>query len=263
MVTRTEVGGALDRVVEAPAGVSEEAVAAALAAAGASVSRPSAPPGASAALGLARALQDGADPHFRLGAVAPISGGYDFENAEIPALLAGDHIPPKLAVAYVTYLLVSWNRLHHLYDSPTDVFQAPYAAEVDRLFDSDTPGPQMLAALPDTLDQLLTRGGFDLLRHPDAPFAQALHAADSICADWLPTAPARLYYAAGDEQAVTTNTEHCQAQFHATGLDLTPIDLGPDDYQGSRHLGTEITGTTAVLKWFTTLNSPARAQPRR
>lgn len=70
--------------------------------------------GASAALGVARALQDGADPHFRLGALAPISGGYDFQNAEIPALPAGDRIPPKLAVAYVTYLLVSWNRLHHL-----------------------------------------------------------------------------------------------------------------------------------------------------
>ncbi|WP_223184242.1 hypothetical protein [Streptomyces sp. CBMA152] len=207
---------------------------------------------------MARALQEGADPHFRLGALAPISGGYDFQHAEIPALLTGNRVPPKLAVTYATYLLVSWNRLHHLYDSPTDVFQTPYAAEVDRLFNGDTPGQQMLAALPDTLDQLLTHRGFDLLRHPNAPFAKALATADSVCAGWLPAAPTRLYYATGDEQAVTANTDHCQAQFRAGGLDLTPIDLGPHDYQGSRHLGTEVTGTTAVIQWFTTLNRQPR-----
>ncbi|MFF4352742.1 hypothetical protein [Streptomyces sp. NPDC001530] len=32
--------------------------------------------GASAALGLAREFQDGADPRFRLQAVAPVSGAY-------------------------------------------------------------------------------------------------------------------------------------------------------------------------------------------
>ena len=36
--------------------------------------------GASAALGLARALQSGADPWFRAAAVAPISGAYDFRH---------------------------------------------------------------------------------------------------------------------------------------------------------------------------------------
>jgi hypothetical protein len=210
--------------------------------------------GASAALGLARALQEGTDPYFRLGAVAPISGGYDFRRAETPALLAGSQIPPKLAVVYTTYLLVSWNRLHHLYGSPAEIFQEPYAAKVDRLFDGYTPGGEMLAALPDTLDQLLTPRGFKLLRHPNPALSQALDTADATCTGWVPHAPIRLYYAAGDEQAVTTNTDHCQARFRASGLNLKPVELGPHDYEGSRHLGTEVTGTTATLTWFTTLN---------
>jgi predicted dienelactone hydrolase len=46
--------------------------------------------GASAALGLGRALQDGADGWFRLGALAPISGAYDFQHAELPAILDGE-----------------------------------------------------------------------------------------------------------------------------------------------------------------------------
>ncbi|WP_329239809.1 lipase family protein [Actinoallomurus sp. NBC_01490] len=206
--------------------------------------------GASAALGLARALQDGADSFYRLGAVAPISGAYALRNAEIPALLAGREINPKLAVAYTTYLLVAWNRLHHLYGSPAEMFQAAYAGKVDRLFDGTTPGQEMLGALPDSIDQLLTPRGLDLLRHPSGPFAKALKAADGTCSGWVPRAPIRLYYGTGDEQAVTANTEHCRDAFQSNGLDLTPIDLGPHDYEGSRHLGTAVSGTAAIVDWF-------------
>jgi hypothetical protein len=211
--------------------------------------------GASAALGLARALQEGTDRWFRLGAVAPISGGYDFRGAEIPALLSGHQVPPKLGVVYTTYLLVSWNRLHHLYDSPGQVFQAPYADKVGKLFDGTTPGQQMFAALPDSLDRLLTPQGFDLLRHPSASFAKALKTVDGTCTGWIPRAPIRLYDSKGDEQAVTTNTDHCRTAFHKAGTAITVIDLGPTNYQGSRHLGTEVTGTAAVVTWFTHLHA--------
>lgn len=212
--------------------------------------------GASAALGLARALSDGADRRFRLRAVAPISGGYDFQHAEIPALLDKDGpIPGKLAVIYTTYLFVAWNRLHHIYDEPSQVFQKPYAARVTKLFDGSTPGQEMYNSLPDRLDELLTGHGFALLRHPSAPLRAALARTDGTCAGWIPRAPIRLYYATGDEQAVNANTDRCQAAFRASGLNLTPIDLGPHDYQGSRHLGTEVTGTTAVLTWFRSLSA--------
>jgi hypothetical protein len=210
--------------------------------------------GASAALGLARALQDGADPGFRLGAVAPISGAYAFRDAEIPALLAGHEIDPNLAVAYTTYLLVSWNRLHHLYDSPRTVFKAAYADKVDKLFDGTTPGQKMLGALPGSLRRLLTPRGLDLLRHPSGAFAQALTVADATCTGWVPRVPLRLYYAAGDEQAVTANTGRCVAAFRASRADPAPIDLGPHDYAGSRHLGTAVSGTEAIVRWFTHLS---------
>jgi hypothetical protein len=217
--------------------------------------------GASAALGLARALQDGADPGFRLGAVAPISGAYAFRDAEIPALLAssqagdkaGSEIDAKLAVAYTTYLLVSWNRLHHLYDSPRTVFAGAYADKVDKLFDGTTPGQKMLATLPDSLDRLLTPRGFDLLRHPSGAFARALSVSDATCTGWVPRVPVRLYYAAGDEQAVTANTGRCLAAFRASGAGPASVDLGAHDFFGSRHLGTAVGGTEAVVRWFTRL----------
>jgi pimeloyl-ACP methyl ester carboxylesterase len=46
--------------------------------------------GASAALGLARALGDNAEPWFGLRAIAPVSGAYAFRYAEIPRCSAAN-----------------------------------------------------------------------------------------------------------------------------------------------------------------------------
>jgi hypothetical protein len=95
--------------------------------------------GASAAMALARALQAGADPSFRLGAVAPISGAYDLRHAQLPAMLNGE-VHPKASVIYTALLFVAWNRLHHLYDSPAEVFQPPYDRTIEQLFDGQHTG---------------------------------------------------------------------------------------------------------------------------
>jgi hypothetical protein len=102
--------------------------------------------GASAALGLARALQNGEDTWFQLGALAPISGAYDLRHAEIPALL-NHQLDPMNSVVYAAYFYVAWNRLHHLYDKPGEVFQQRYASTVEQLFDGAHTGQQVVAAL--------------------------------------------------------------------------------------------------------------------
>ncbi|HEU5159781.1 MAG TPA: hypothetical protein VFU43_22490 [Streptosporangiaceae bacterium] len=205
--------------------------------------------GASAALGLARALQRGADPWFHVKAVAPISGAYDMAGAEIPALL-GRQVNPKAGVVYTAYLLTAWNRLHGLYGRPAEVFQEPYASRVDKLFDGTTPGQEMAAALPDTVDELLTPHGYELIRRPAGSFAQALRVDAEICTAWTPNIPIRLYKISDDEQAVTTNTDHCQAAFRARGLYVPVVDVGDHDYNGSRHLAANLAGTALIVRWF-------------
>jgi hypothetical protein len=210
--------------------------------------------GASAAMGLGRALQSGADPWFRLGALAPISGAYDFQNAEVPALLNGE-VEAKSATLYPAYLLVAYNRLHHLYDSPSQVFQAPYDRTIEQLFDGSHTGQQLFAGTPGTIDELLTPYGKEMLRHPTGPLAAALQVLEGTCSDWTPQAPIRLYLSNGDEQAVNANSRHCQAALRSHGVDAPLIELGPLDYQGSRHLGSNVSGTTAVARWFDRLSS--------
>ncbi|WP_241844609.1 alpha/beta hydrolase family protein [Kitasatospora sp. CB01950] len=204
--------------------------------------------GASAAMGLARALQAGDDRWFRLRAVAPVSGAYDFEHAELPALLAGS-LDAKSSVLYSAYLLVAWNRLHQLYDAPDEVFRPPYADTIEALFDGSHTGPQLFAGTPDTLDALLTPHGFDMLRHPTGRLAEALRVADSTC-DWTPRVPVRLYVADTDEQAASTNTDHCEATLRSHGVNPAVVDLGTPDFAGSTHLGTNVAATAAIVRWF-------------
>lgn len=208
--------------------------------------------GASAALGLARALQEGADPRFRAAALAPISGAYAFRDVDLPALLAG-RTDPKAGVIYTALFLVAFNRLHHVYDRLSEVFRAPYDRTIEGLLDGTHTGQEVVARTPDTVDALLTARGRALLAHPTGGLAAALRVTDAVCADWSPRMPVRLYYAEGDEQAVNGNSEHCRASFRARGVEAPLVDLGTPDYGGSRHLGSQQAGTAAVVRWFASL----------
>jgi hypothetical protein len=210
--------------------------------------------GASAALGLGRALQGGADPWFRVGALAPISGAYDFWHAEIPALLTQGELNAKLGVAYTAYLLVSYNRLHHIYDSPSEVFQHDYV-NVAKLFDGTTPALNVLGGLPNTLPELLTKRGYALIEHPTGVFAAALTQLYSVCTDWTPKGPVHLYLSPGDEEAANANTYHCHSALTAYGAQAPIENLGVNkSYNGFIHEGSEVLGTAAVTRWFSTLN---------
>ncbi|WP_433362858.1 alpha/beta hydrolase family protein [Actinoplanes sp. CA-142083] len=205
--------------------------------------------GASAALGLARALQSGTDPWFRAAAVAPISGAYDFRHAAIPSLFT-PAVHPLLASAYTTYLLTAFDRLHDIYPYPGYVFRQPYAG-LPSLFDGTHTGEEVLGALPATIDDLLTPAGKAMLLHPTGRFADALAELDSVCTNWTPRMPVRLYYSPGDEEAVNANTEHC----HAT-LPSRMVDAGVNtDYNGFVHEGSEVLSVPQVTRWFTQLSS--------
>jgi hypothetical protein len=217
--------------------------------------------GASAALGLGRALQGGADPYFRLGALAPVSGAYDFGGASVPSVLDGQlirlnpnpQLGARIAVLYTGWMLVGFNRVHPIAGMPGAIVKAPYARTIEGLFDGRHTGDQVIGALPATVGGLLTPRGVNLLRHPTGGFAAALRSVDRVCQGWTPNVPIRLYYASHDEQAVNANTFHCQASFAAQGLHVPAVNLGTPDYQGSRHLGSNVAGTAQIVRWFLAL----------
>ncbi|MFD6160125.1 hypothetical protein ACFWF7_30220 [Nocardia sp. NPDC060256] len=200
--------------------------------------------GGPAAMSLARMLQGGADDWFHPASVAALSGPFDLRVTELPALL-NDSLDPTSAVFYIAYFLVAWNRLHDLYQSPGEVFQAPYDTTVVHLFDGSHSQRDLAASLPASINGLLTPRAKDMLRNPSGSFATALQIADDTCRDWTPRIPIRLYTSGNDRDVVASNSTRCQAVLREHGVDVPIIDVG-----NVTHLDSLRAGTAATVRWF-------------
>lgn len=179
-------------------------------------------------MALARALQDGAEPAFEVGAIAPIAGPYDFGRMVGVAASGGI----AHASAYLAYLTVAWNRLHHLYSTPAEAFQAPYDRTVDALFDGAHPAREVMAGLPETPNELFTPAFLDRLRHPSGALRDALHEAGATC-DWAPAVPVRIYHAAGDLDVPVANADFCRRALAERGASVEVVALGDMDHGDS------------------------------
>jgi hypothetical protein len=83
--------------------------------------------GGVAAMALGRLLEEGADPDLRLAALAPMSGPYDLENAELPAVLAG-RLDRVASNYYLSYAMWAWQPIYHVFDAPADVWRSRWGA---------------------------------------------------------------------------------------------------------------------------------------
>jgi hypothetical protein len=191
---------------------------------------------------LARALQQGADRRFQLGALAPISGAYELFKTEWPAALDGT-VKPAAATYYLAYITVAWNRIYHLYDDESAVFKAPYASTVERLFDGTHTIDETMAGLPGTPDELLQASYKQQLLHPTGRLRAAAMLNDTACLHWTPSAPVRMYGAHGDPEAVYANSLGCLSSLH--GADVTLTDVGDVD-----HITSLILSMPHVASWF-------------
>ncbi|MEU9116142.1 alpha/beta hydrolase [Streptomyces sp. NPDC048483] len=188
---------------------------------------------------LGRELDRGADPHFRLGMLAPVGGPYDLDGSELPAIFDG-RIDPQSAVFCLSFFLTAQNRLHPLYTDPREVFRAPYADRVEDLFDGDHPAEDIAGKLPGRLEDLLTDTWYKKLQHPSGALLQALRANDRTC-DWTPDRDVRvtLYTATGDRDVAIANTRSCERELASHGVKATVVDQGPDADHNTSFLRSE------------------------
>lgn len=182
--------------------------------------------GGPSTMALGQALQEGADPDLGLAALAPISGPYDFSGTLAQALAGEINAGPQ----YLAYLMVAWNRLHHLYDSPSDAFLAPYDAVVEGLLDGYHTTDEVFAGIPlATPEELFTPQFLDLMRHPRGALQAALATADGTI-NWTPEAPITIYAASGDRDVPIANAHHAQAVLQAAGVEADLVDVGDVDH---------------------------------
>ncbi|XVQ88523.1 hypothetical protein ACQP2K_14220 [Microbispora siamensis] len=205
--------------------------------------------GGQAAMALGRALQQGSVPGLRLAALAPISGPYAVERAELPAALSGD-VEPHTATFYLAYWITSMSRLHHLYDTPGQAFRAPYDTKAEGLFDGRHTEEQIAAALPASPAELLTDEFLAQVRQPTGAFLEALRANDTTCTGWRPRVPVTLYASRGDRDVAIANTRLCRDDLAARGADVRLVDVGDVD-----HVHGALRSLPRVLRTFQDLLS--------
>ncbi|MER5640874.1 lipase family protein [Kitasatospora sp. NPDC002227] len=189
--------------------------------------------GGPAAMALGRALQQGADPHFRLVSLAPVSGPYDAQHAEAPAGLADGTLDGRTTNYLFGYWLTAMNREYHLYDNPAELFQAPYDRQVEALYDGTHTDGEIFAAIPADPHAFLTPHAIAWALHPTGALLRAFRANDDTC-DWAPDVPVQLFAADGDHAVAYLNSQYCARALTANGAQVTLTDVGAVDHSPSR-----------------------------
>ncbi|WP_394616603.1 lipase family protein [Lentzea sp. JNUCC 0626] len=181
--------------------------------------------GGHATMALGQAIHRNADPHLKIGALAPISGPFK------PSLLVPKALNDEIAngVAYLAYWTVAWNRLHHLYDTPSEAFRDP---KVEQLFDGDHRNEDIFRHLPATMRELLTDTYYTRLQNPTGVLRAKLRESDSYC-DWRPTGPVTLYSSAGDRDTLLETSAYCDQRLKHHDARSKLIDLGADVSHGA------------------------------
>jgi hypothetical protein len=203
--------------------------------------------GGVAAMALGRLLEQGADPALRLAALAPMSGPYDLENVELPALLAG-RLDRVASNYYLSYVMRAWQPIYHVFDSPADVWRGSWGSRTGRLFDGRHDDVAIIGVLPHSLAGLFTTAFRARLADPDGGLLAGMRENDVAC-DWAPRAPTRIYAASADDQVAFANAEHCAADLRARGVAAPLHDVGKLD-----HFGSTVAATPQVLAWFDRLD---------
>ncbi|MGW2658637.1 alpha/beta hydrolase [Streptomyces sp. NPDC001478] len=204
--------------------------------------------GGQVAMALGRALAEGADRRFTLKALAPVSGPYAIEDAEMPALFDG-RVNDTSGIFYLTYFLTAQNRLHPLYRDPAEAFREPYAGVVEELFDTHHTEEEIFPSLPATVKELLTDRFYEKVQHPTGALLAAVRAQDGTCA-WKPRVPVRLYTSSGDTDVPIANARDCAADLARRGVRAPVVDQGDTD-----HNGTYLASGPQIVRWFDALGA--------
>lgn len=182
--------------------------------------------GAAATLAVGRALPAA---HLRPGVLAPISGPYDVAGM-LKSTMDG-HI--SNGVAYTAYITIAWDRLHGLFNSPEEMFRAPYDRTVPPLFDGEHTAQEVMEALPPTPAELLTEQARQWMREPSGKLAHAIEQASGAC-QWPATAT--LYAAHGDDEVPMANAQRCRNVIREHGGRAEVVDVGDVNHQTSARL---------------------------
>ncbi len=203
--------------------------------------------GGHTAMALHRELEKYHTDEFTVTASAPMAGPYDLSGVELNDILS-PRCPPN--PYYCAYVLMSYQSVYALAPNWSDLVVAPYDSTIPPLFNGNTDGGTINAAMPACNLSTVLRPAvvFSLTNDPGCPLYQALR--DNDLYRWKPVAPIRLYHCSGDQDVLPANSQVAYNSFMAQGV--TNVQL-IDPLPGANHSSCAIPSLEAAKAWFDTL----------
>jgi hypothetical protein len=177
-------------------------------------------------------------------ASAPMSGPYDMSGTELADMLS-PRCPPN--PYYAAYVLMAYQSVYSLAPAFSNLVVAPYCTTIPPLFNGNTSGGTINAAMPAcgmstilTPDTLLA-----VTNDPNCGLVEALR--DNDLHRWTPVAPMHIYYCGGDQDVLPNNALVTYSNFvwrGATNVQLIEASATAD------HSGCVLPSVFSAVIWF-------------
>ncbi len=157
--------------------------------------------GGHATMALHKQLQENYADEFVVTASYPMAGPYDLSGYQAATFTNGLPYENKY---YLPYLLLAYNEVYELYDSPSDFLKSPYDQTLPPLFDGTNSGGTINEFIPYIPSDIIRDDVIENFKYNyNHPFRQVLRDNDNW--DWLPDAPVHLCHCTGDTQVFYEN----------------------------------------------------------
>ena len=192
-----------------------------------------------------RALEAEYSEEFTVTASAPMAGPYDLSETMSYEILSDRPIPEPY---YLPYVLLSYNAVYEIYESPSEFLRSPYDTTLPPLFDGTHSSHTINAALPDVPRQILQPNMLvSFETNPDDMFRRLLRENDVF--DWAPVAPVRLFHCEGDDTVPKENSEIARDHLANNGATVFLVDPLP----AANHILCAAPSLLLAKRWFDTL----------
>lgn len=170
-----------------------------------------------------RALEADHTNEFTVTATAPMAGPYDLSGVMADVVTSDQPYPSPY---YVPYVLLAYNDIYGLYESPSQFLKSPYDVQIPPLFDGAHSADAINALLPEVPRKIIWPDVLASFENDlDDPFRRRLRENDLY--DWAPRAPVRLYHCEGDTFVPKENSVIAERHMRQRGADVRLIDPLP------------------------------------
>lgn len=188
--------------------------------------------GGAATVSTVKEIQLNYPNEFNVVASAPMSGAYDFVDAQVDLIASTNPYPTP---AYFPYIIFSYQSVYkNMFTSPSEFLKSPYDTLLAPLYYAGNTNLGTLNNLCDPVPRNMVIDSVmnEFLSNPNHPMRLNLLDNDLI-RGWFPTSPMRLLYCQGDDQVTYLNSENAFAAWTAAGApSLEKEDLGGFNHNG-------------------------------